>query len=215
MKKTGFIALAVALVIPTLAVAQLKNASGNADLAKVREANKKVTTIQCPFTRTTKVAALKDATKSDGNFYFENPSNLAMKYADGEVFVVTADNVSLSIGGKTRTLRAGNRHVEDLAETLLSCVKGDVNSIDGTLKSAKTQGGNIVFNISTDMKVGRNSIEVIELAYAKKDMTLSTLKLVEKDGSYTLYQLNDKTLNKSIDAKTFEHAKAKNKSAKK
>ncbi len=215
MKKLGLIAIAAALLIPTFANAQLQKASGNADVTKVQEANKKVTTIQCPFTRTTKVAAIKDATTSEGTFYFENPSNLAMKYSDGEMFVVTTDNVSLTVGGKARTLRAGNHHVEELAGTLLSCVKGDLSSINGTLKSTKTQGNNIIFNIASEMKVGRNEISTIELSYNKKDLTLTSLKLVEKDGSYTLYTLKDKTLNKSIDAKNFEHAKAKKKAGKK
>lgn len=211
MKKLGLIALAATLLCPTLASAQLQKASGNADVTKVQEANKKVTTIQCPFTRTTKVAAISGSTTSDGTFYFENPSNLAMNYTDGEVFVVTADNVSLTIGGKARTLRSGNHHVEELAGTLLSCVKGDLSSINGTLKSSKTQGNNIVFNISSELKVGRNEVSSIELAYNKKDYTLTSLKLIEKDGSYTLYTLKDKTLNKSIDSKNFEHAKAKKK----
>lgn len=212
MKKSGLLALAAALMFPIASSAQLKNANGNAEIAKVREANKSVTTIQCPFSRTTKVAALSSSTKSDGKFYFSTPDNLAMKYADGEVFIVTAENVSLSVGGKARTLRSGNHHVEDLSETLLACVKGDIATIEGKLSGTKTQGANIVFNIATDLKVGRNSITGLELAYSKKDMTLTSLKMIEKDGSYTLYQLGDKTLNKSIDAKTYEHVKAKKKS---
>lgn len=213
MKKTGLLALLAALILPVASSAQLKNADKNADVAKVLDANKSVTSIQCPFTRTTKVAAIATSTKSDGQFYYSQPENLAMKYTDGEVFVVTDDNVSITVGGKARTLRSGNHHVEDLAETLLACVAGDLSEIDGKLTSSKTQGQNIVFVISTDLKMGRNSITSLELAYNKKDLTLASLKMVEKDGSYTLYQLGDKTLNKSIDAKTFEHAKGKKKSA--
>lgn len=215
MKKAGLLAIAAALIFPIASSAQLKNANGNADVAKVLEANKSVTTIQCPFTRTNKVAALSTSKKSDGKFYFSAPDNLAMKYADGEIFVVTADNVSLSVGGKARTLRSGNHHVEDLSETLLACVKGDLNAIDGKLSSSKTQGASLVFNIATDLKVGRNSITGLELTYSKKDLTLTSLKMIEKDGSFTLYQLGDKTLNKSIDSKTFEHAKARKKAGSK
>lgn len=213
MKKTGLLALAAALIFPIATSAQLKNA--NADVTKVAEANKSVSTIQCPFTRTTKVAAISSSTKSEGTFYFSTPDNLAMKYSDGEVFVVTADNVSVTVGGKARTLRSGNHHVEDLAATLLACVKGNLSEIEGKLASTKTQGSSLTFNITTELEFGRNKITNLELTYSKKDYTLTSLKMIEKDGSYTLYQLADKTLNKSIDAKTFEHAKAKKSSAKK
>ncbi len=200
---------AAAILSSAVASAQLKNANGNAEVNKVQEANAKVSSIQCQFSRTTKVAAIKDATKVDGNFYFTAPSNLSMKYDSGELFVVTDDNVSMTVGGKTRTLRSSNRHVEDLSETLLACVKGQVTAIEGTLKSAKEVGKNIVFKIDSDMKVGRNSIKNIELTYSKKDCTLNTMKLIEADGSYQLYELKTKTLDKSIDQSVFAHPNAK------
>ena len=208
LKATLLTALAL-ISAPIASSAQLKNVNGNALVAKVKEANKGVSSIQCHFSRTNKVAVLKDAAKSEGTFYFQGPSNLSMKYADGELFVVTADNVSMSVGGKARTLKASNRHVEDLSETLLACVRGQVEAIDGSLKSAKEVGQTIAFKIDTDMKVGRNSITSIELTYAKSNCILNTLKLIEADGSYTLYDLKEKTLNKEIDKSVFTHASAK------
>ena len=55
------------------------------------------------------------------------------------------------------------------------------------------------------MKVGRNTVSSVELAYDKKDLSLASLKLIEADGSYTLYELKGKTFNKTIDAKVFKH----------
>lgn len=201
--------LAAGLVFVTgdVAVAQLRNAGGNAEVAKVEQANKEVSSIQCKFSRTTKVAALKDAAKVDGDFFFQAPKNLSMKYSDGEAFVVTEDNVSMSVGGRARTLRSSNRNVEDLSATLLSCIKGQVSAIDGKLASAKTVGKNIVFKIDTDLRVGRNTVNSVELAYDKVSLTLVSLRLTEADGSYTLYELKDKSLNKQIDASVFAHAK--------
>ncbi len=206
MNKFYLIALVASAFAPSLSSAQLKNADSNTDIPKIEEANKKISALQCPFQRTTKLAVVTDATKVDGTFYFQSSSNLSMKYDNGESFVVTEDKVSMTIGGKSRTLRAGNRNVEDLSETLLDCVQGKISSIDGTLKSAKTSGKNIVFTISTDMKVGRNKIKTIELAYDKSDYTLNSLNLIEADGSYTLYELKTKTLNGNISSSVFTHS---------
>ncbi len=206
--KLTFLSLA-AILSSSLASAQLKNINGNAEVTKVEEANKQISSMQCQFSRTTKIAALKDATKADGDFYFAAPSNLAMKYANGELLVVTNDNVSMTVGGKTRTLRSSNRHVEDLSATLLACVKGNISAIDGTLKSAKANGQAITFKIDANMKVGRSSINAIELSYNKKDCTLNSLKLIEPDGSYQLYELKTKTLNSTIDSATFSHPNTK------
>lgn len=205
--KVSIVAASLAFALGGAAMAQLRNADGNADVAKVEQANKEVSSIQCKFSRTTKVAALKDAAKAEGDFFFLSPTNLSMKYTDGEAFVVTEDNVSMSVGGRARTLRSSNRNVEDLSATLLSCIKGQVSAIDGKLTSAKTVGKNLVFKIDTDLRVGRNSVKSVELAYDKTNLTLVSLRLTEADGSYTLYELKDKTLNKAIDPSVFTHAK--------
>ncbi len=212
MKKI-FLASLCLLATPFFVSAQLKKADGNSEIKKVQEANKNTSSIQCPFVRTTKVAAINSTTTSDGTFYFSAPDNLSMKYSDGENLIVTADNVSLSVGGKVRTLRAGNRHVEDLSATLLACVKGQISNIEGTLLSAKTSGKNIVFKIKTDLTVGRNKVSTLELAYDKTDLTLVSLNMLEADGSNTLYELKSKTLNKSIDSSVFEHPKQQRKRA--
>ena len=205
------IVIAALALMPALCSAQLKNAENNADIKKIEAANKEVSTIECGFVRTTTVAAVKSETKSEGTFYFSNPTNLSMKYADGETFVVTADNVSVTIGGKSRTLRSGNRHVEALSETLLHCVKGEVSAVEGTLSSAKTVGKNVVLKIATNMSMNRSKVKTIELAYDKNDGTLVSLNMIEADGSSTKYDLQEKKLNKPIDAKVFEHAKKKKK----
>lgn len=209
MRLFNFIAAAAAITLSLNANAQLKGVGSNAEIAKIEKANAQVNAMQCPFTRVTKMAALTEKTKEAGTFYFQSPDNLSMKYDNGETFVITADNVSLTVGGKARTLRAGNRNVEDLAETLIACVKGKLTAIEGTLKSAKAQGKSIVVKIDTDMKVGRTQVSSLELNYDKTNMTLVSLNLVEKDGSFTLYELGTKTLNKSIDQSVFTHAKEK------
>ena len=210
MKKNLFLLTCLALT-SVLANAQLKNASGNALLSKIEDANKKVTSIQCPFSRTQKVAALNSSTKADGTFYYANPSNLSMKYTGSkESFVVTEDNVSMTTAdGKSRKLRSGNHRVEDLAETLVACVKGNVSSIEGTLKSAKTVGKTTVITIATEIVKVRSKITTVELTYDNSDYTLKTLKMIEADGSFEQYDLANKTINGNIDKSVFTHSERK------
>ncbi|MCI5982827.1 MAG: outer membrane lipoprotein carrier protein LolA [Bacteroidales bacterium] len=211
MKILAFAATAAALCFCFNANAELKGANSNEYVAKVQKANEQLTTMQCSFVRKTKMAALNDVVSEKGTFYFSNPDNLSMKYDNGENFVITADNVSLTVGGKARTLRSGNRHVEELSETLIACVRGLVSSIDGTLKSGKVQGKNIVFKISSELKVGRSEVNSIELTYDKTDFSLVSLNLIEKDGSYTIYELGTKTKGSKIDSSVFQHANPKKK----
>lgn len=206
MKKILTAAVLSVLAMNAYAAGQLQGANGNADVAKVEKANAGLTTMQCPFVRTTKVAALKDAAKEEGTFVFESPEKLSMRYKSGELFVVSQDNVSMGSGNRVRTVKTTNRNVGELAATLIACVRGKLQQIAGKFAGVKTVGHNLQFTIKTDLNVGRNRVTKVELAYAKSDLSLVSLNLVEEDGSYTLYELKEKKMGSAVDQKAFEVA---------
>ncbi|MBR6252030.1 MAG: outer membrane lipoprotein carrier protein LolA [Bacteroidales bacterium] len=178
--------------------AQLKNAANSNELSTIKSANEKVQTIQCQFKRTQKMSYLNSDVTSQGDFYFTKADKLSMLYSDGEKMVINGDKVAIGKDGKVRNMKSKNHHVEDLSATLLSCMSGNVAELNGTLKSAKKEAKEYVVEIAVNFKVGRSKINGLELKYDAKDMTLNALKMVEEDGSYTLYELQKKTLNKEI-----------------
>ncbi len=193
----------VSLIFCSLSLmAQLQNAN-EATLGEIAKANEKISSIQCPFTRTQQMEGMTKAASSDGNFFYTKPSQLAMVYADGELFVINNDQVAVGKEGKTRNLKATNKHVEDLASTLLACMSGKVATLNGTLKKTDKSAKQIVYTISVDYKMGRSKVTELELKYDKSDLTLSSLKFTEQDGSYTTYELKNKSLNKEIPAEKF------------
>lgn len=200
--------IAAVLFCSLSAMAQLKNANDES-INEIAKANEKVTTIQCAFCRTQQMEGMTNAAKSDGDFRYTKPGQLSMVYADGELFVINNDQVAVGKKGKTRNLRATNKHVEDLASTLLACMSGKVATLNGSLKKKDTTAKQIVFTIDVDYKMGRSKVNQLELKYDKSDLTLSSLKLTEEDGSYTTYELKSKTLNKEIPAETYTIKKNK------
>ncbi|MDO4462123.1 MAG: outer membrane lipoprotein carrier protein LolA [Bacteroidia bacterium] len=197
-----------AILCSISAMAQLQNAN-EPTLAEIAKANEKISTIQCPFSRTQKLEGMTKATSSDGSFYYTKPSQLAMVYTDGEVFVINNDQVSVGKDGKVRNLKASNKHVEDLASTLLACMSGKVSSLNGTLKKTDKTAKQIVYTIAVDYKMGRSKVTQLELKYDKADLTLVSLKLTEQDGSFTTYELKSKSLNKEISADIYAVKKTK------
>ncbi len=196
MKK---IFLTAAIAIMTIcANAELKNASGNALINEVKTANEAVKSISCKFTQTKNMAFISSPTTKEGNFNYTKPDKLSMKYADGEAVIINEGNVTLGMNGKVRNVKAQNKRVESLASTLLSCMSGKIAELDGTLTSAEKKGNYVTFKIKVEFTVGKGDITDLELQYDVKDKTLKTMKMIEADGSYTLYELQTKTLNSKI-----------------
>lgn len=206
MKKVIYTAIALMLSL-TSATAQLKNADGNAIIAKIKSANEKVNTISCKFNRTIKQAMLDQPAKSDGDFNYTKNNKLSMRYASGELVVVNNNEVSIGKKGKIRNLKASNKHVDSLVETLLGCVSGNLNEMDGKLESATESKGVTTVVIDVDnFKVGQSKITKVELKYGS-DYVINSISMIESDGSYTLYELQTKTVNKPIDDAVYVVAK--------
>ncbi|MCQ2229754.1 MAG: outer-membrane lipoprotein carrier protein LolA [Bacteroidales bacterium] len=202
MKRFIYTSALVALSF-TCATAQLKNAEGNSVISKIKAANEKVNTISCKFDRTIKQAMLDQPAKSDGDFNYTKSRKLSMKYTSGEQVVVNENEVLIGKKGKTRNLKASNKHVESLVNTLLGCVSGNVNSLEGTLESVKETGGKTLITVDVDnFKVGQSKVTKVELEYGS-DLIIQSIKMIEADGSYTFYELQTKSLNKQIDESVY------------
>jgi len=191
----------------TCATAQLKNADGNSTITKIKAANEKVNTISCKFDRTIKQAMLEQPAKSDGVFNYTKARKLSMKYTSGEQVIVNENEVLIGKKGKTRNLKASNKHVESLVNTLLGCVSGDLNALDGTLEGVKESGGKTLIFVDVDnFKVGQSKVTKVELEYGS-DLIIQSIKMIESDGSYTLYEMQTKSINKQIDEAVYETKK--------
>lgn len=203
-----FILSAIAFTFLSFAAeAQLKNVTNKDIVAKIKNANEKVENISCKFKQTKEIAMINNPVVSNGDFYFTKPNQLALKYTDGEVMIINKENVTIGKKGKARNVKSKNKQVEALASTLLACMSGDVMKLNGSVEKMNDGAKEITFKVKVDFTVGKGQISNLELAYDKKDMTLKSMKMIEADGSFTLYELQSKALNKAIDSNVYEYNK--------
>lgn len=194
-----FIYAVIALMSFTCVSAQLKNADGNATIAKIKGANEKVSTISCKFTRTIKQAMLDQASISSGDFNYTRASKLSMQYTTtDELVVINGDEVAIGKKGKIRNLKSTNKHAQPLVNTLLGCVSGNLNKLEGKLESVKEVNGSIIVLVDVDnFKVGQSRVAKVEIKYGS-NMLIQSINMIESDGSYTLYELQSVSTNKTI-----------------
>lgn len=201
---------AILMMSLTCASAQLKNADGNAAIAKIKTANEKVTTISCKFNRTIKQAMIDKATESSGDFNYTRATKLSMKYTTtDESVVINEGEVALGKKGKTRNMKSTSKHAEPLVNTLLGCVSGDLSKLDGTLESVKEAGGVTTILVDVDnFRVGQSRVTKVEIKYGS-NLIIQSIKMIESDGSYTLYELQSVATNKAISESVYAIAKSK------
>jgi outer membrane lipoprotein-sorting protein len=150
---------------------------------------------------------MNSATEKKGDFYFVKPDQLSMLYTNDEVMIINKENVTIGKKGKVRNVKSKNKQVEALAQTLLSCMSGDVTSLNGTLESAKQDAKEVTLKVNVNFTVGKSMISKLELKYDKSDMTFKSLKMIQSDGSYQLYELQGKAKNKEVKQSVFTYSK--------
>ncbi len=203
------IAIVIGLSFAIGANAQLKGVSSANEgiVNNLKKGNSNVTSLSSKFTETQKMSFLTTSTEKAGDFYFVKPNQLSMLYTNGEVMIINKENVTIGKKGKIRNVKSKNKQVEALAQTLLACMSGDVSSLNGTLESAKQDVKEIVLSVKVSFTVGKSMISNLELKYDKKDMTFKSLKMIQADGSYQLYELQNKEKNKDVTPSVFNYTK--------
>lgn len=189
--------------------AQLKGVSSadEAIVKSLKSGNANVTSLVSKFTETQKMSFMNTSTEKAGDFYFVKPNQLSMLYTNNEVMIINNENVTIGKKGKVRNVKSKNKQVEALAQTLLACMSGDVSLLNGTLESAKQDAKEVSLKVKVNFTVGKSVITNLELKYDKKDMTFKSLKMIQADGSYQLYELQSKEKNKNVDAAVFTYNK--------
>ncbi len=204
--------LVAALLMSVHVFAQTSIDFSSDKATKIAKANEKVSSFTSTFTQTKKMSFMDAPAVSEGTCsYVREGNKLCMKYTKpaGELMLINGQSITISRGGKARTMSAKNNKANALANMLLSCTKGEFASLGASDLTYNETKAAFVYTMKVDIEVGKSNISKLELAYSKQDMTMVSLSMIEPDGSYTLYELSGKQLNAKIDDSVFVAPKKK------
>ncbi|MDR2287032.1 MAG: outer membrane lipoprotein carrier protein LolA [Prevotellaceae bacterium] len=173
---------------------------------KIRQANLRCTSIISNFVQVKHLSFMNEDISSHGKFFYSKPDRLSMKYEEpaGDLMLINKDQlVTIAAGKYSKASTKTSSRARTMRNILSSCLQGDISMIDGvTLSSEETDNGYVI--TAKLKKKAKSAINKIVLQYDKLNLTLSTLKMEESDGSYTLYTLVDKTLNEPVGDEVFK-----------
>lgn len=177
---------------------------------KIKQANVGYTSITSDFTQTRHLSFMDEDVISNGKFFYSKPNRLLMKYGQpaGDLMLINKDQLVMIAAGKyTKASTKTSAKARTMRNILSSCLQGDVSMIDDIkISSGETADSHVITAELT--KKGRNkNISKVVLYYDKSDLTLSVLRMEERDGSYTVYKLINKVLNQAVSDEVFKAPK--------
>lgn len=156
-----------------------------------------ITSIDAEMTQTREVAVLADVVKMEGDFHFQAPNNILLLFDDGDYIKLSAEWFEMKSGANvTRRSASSNPMFKQLSAMLTACMSGDVESIaKGFIPTITKDDKEWRVVLKPERGKGAAKIAEVELIFDRKDMSLDSLKMVEKSGDYTMYTFRNKQFN--------------------
>lgn len=168
--------------------------------------NESVATIKCHFIQTREISVLQNVVQKDGTFYFLRSGNMLLSFNDGDYIKMTEEWFEMKTGKNTATTKvSSNPMLRKLSTILSACVVGDFKQmIKGGAIQVQSNPEEWVVIMTPQRGKAASKISQIVLHFDRETMSLNTLKMVEKNGDYTMYSFSDKKFNEPIDSELFK-----------
>lgn len=175
-------------------------------LEKITAKSSSYTSIESDFVQVNSSVYIAKEVKSTGKFYYQAEDKVLLKNDEKNFLLLNNNDFVISTQGeKFKVGKKSNPMVAELGLLLKSCVTGDYNTILSRRNTAlrlDITAHDYILNITMGGSAKRYYSQVI-LTYDKLDLSLVNLKLLEPNGSYTLYTFSNHKYNTQIDSSVF------------
>ncbi|MDL2221409.1 outer membrane lipoprotein carrier protein LolA [Parabacteroides sp. OttesenSCG-928-N08] len=208
MKKSSLI-IAFCLCIVALN-AQTMSEKDFPIVQKIMTENLKYQTIVSQFKQVKHIPMFGDDVVSSGDFYYRKPEELALKFTDpaGDLMLLNGDKFVMVASGKRReTTATSNQLMGGMKLILSACLQGNAVQMGAKKIVVEETATQYILTADLDQATNKSGFKQVVASYDKADYSLSVLKTIEKDGSFTTYELKGKKINQPIDDSLFNTKK--------
>ena len=191
----------------------------SAQEAEIREAAKRyknITSLVTDVTQTRHNVAIADDEVIKGHFYFKNPNQLSMVFADDkEMLLALGDTFTKVNDGKKNTLKAkgkGNNPFETIREVFYNLLTVQENNAPITdiadVKMEKRDASTAILTITPIAKGAKAKRRMMftscEATIDLKTAELRTLRINERGENYTQFDFSNYQLNATVADNVFD-----------
>ena len=170
--------------------------------SQIIASNGKINSMECTFVQEKELSFLEEKVFSSGMFYFQRENKIRWEYETpySYIIIMNGNLIKIQDEGKTNTLDASSNRLFSSINTIMSGI------IDGTVIQRKDQFNSKFFENDESIRVSleplitgmKEFILSFELDMNKEDYTVDAMKIIEKNGDYTLIIFKNKKLNAAI-----------------
>lgn len=175
---------------------------------KVSASAKKSKTIENTFVQLKHIDFLSNDIESSGALYFKAPDVIKWSYTKPYEYSVIFKDKKLLIndaGKKSDINLASNKVFKKLNDLIAKSVRGDMLDESQFLMSFFKSNEQYLAKLSPKDQTLKDMFQQIILSFGSVDYLVSSVKLIEPSGDYTLIKFENVSVNKPIPDAVFAH----------
>ena len=164
-------------------------------------------TIQCDFIQTKYLKMLNDKMVSKGKMYYQQSNRLRWEYLSpyAYTFILNNDKVLLKNKQRNDVIDVNNNKVfREIVRIMMNSVVGNCLNDEKSYKSSiSVQKGEWVATLLPQRKDMKQMFQKIVLHFNQKQVVVTQVEIIEKNGDKTVIELNNIKTYETINAQLF------------
>lgn len=169
---------------------------------KLEKSSKTVNSLKCNFTQVKHAAMLANDIRGNGIFCYKQRGYIRMDFDSpkGNQLIISNGMFKSVSAGKTTILKSSqNPALGQINDMITACMTGNISLLSNGARMEYFESDNYYTVVVNPLnKRTLRYVKQIVLQFEKSDMTMHTMRMVERNDDYTVYTYTDKQLNVEI-----------------
>ncbi len=210
MRKIIFVLNSVLLIWSLGASVQAQTYTPVKDIEAVKQkiatASKNMNSMQSNFSQEKYMIVMSQKIQSKGLFYFKKNNQIRWEYTEPYKYIIVLAGGKIQIKDEKKVSEYdmnANKAFKQINDMMIQLVQGNVlSSTAYTIKYTESSTNYLLEMTPTDKKL-KAMFKNIQLYFDKTTYEVSSFKMIENNGDYTLIKFSNKKQNVTIDASKF------------
>lgn len=205
-----FLILYILLGLPSLVLAQFNNMKTVADIPALKSKLEKnaiqTESIRAEFKQEKHLSILEEIITSKGTFLFKKENKVRWNYTQpfNYLIIINGDKIHINDEGKQKSYDANSSKMfGQINKIVVGTAKGTLFSDPDYTTQFKENSNYYEIHLVPKNNKLRDYVNEIYLYLDKNDLTVYKLKMVEKNGDFTLVEFFNKKVNQAVQESEF------------
>ncbi len=171
------------------------------------EISKTTNTLQANFIQKKVLRVMKNPIISEGSIAFQKPNSLRWSYQKpfSYTIVMKGGQISIDDAGKSSQYdMSANKVFEDINKLIISSVEGTILDDPKFSKTYLESANYYIVELVPSDAFMKDYITQMNIAFAKTDLQVGSIKILESQGNSTLIEFSDTRVNDPLPKDVFE-----------